>query len=83
MMQALAEGFAILKKTKYKFDLDRVADIYNHGSVIESRLVGWLKNAFNVYGDELKEVSGSVGHTGEGTWTVKTAKRVKNKGQGY
>jgi 6-phosphogluconate dehydrogenase len=79
MMQALAEGFAILKKSKYKLDLTRVADIYNHGSVIESRLVGWLEKAFELHGEDLGGVSGSVKHTGEGAWTVKTAKEMKLK----
>ncbi|MBI2613092.1 glucose-6-phosphate dehydrogenase [Candidatus Kaiserbacteria bacterium] len=79
MMQAIGEGFAIMKKSKYKLDLTRVSDIYNHGSVIESRLVGWLKKAFEVHGEGLADVSGSVGHTGEGAWTVKTAKELKLK----
>ncbi len=77
MMQSLAEGFALLKKSKYKLDLIRVADIYNHKSVIESRLVGWMKKALEEYGEDLKDVSGSVAHTGEGEWTVKTAKKHK------
>lgn len=77
MMQALAEGFTIMKKYSSKLDLYRVADVYNHKSVIESRLVGWLKNAFEKYGKDLNEVSGSVSHTGEGEWTVKTAKELK------
>jgi len=76
MMQALAEGFAILKKSKFKFDLSRVAEIYNHGSVIESRLVGWLRNGLEIYGDDFKSVSGKVALTGEGEWTVKTAKEL-------
>ncbi len=76
MMQALAEGFAILKKSKYKLNLTNVADIYDHGSVIESRLVSWLKGAFELHGEDLKAVSGSVAHTGEGLWTVKTAKKM-------
>lgn len=76
MMQSLAEGFALMKKSTYKLDLKRVADIYNHGSVIESRLVGWLKNAFEQHGSDLSAVSGSVGHTGEGEWTAKTAKEM-------
>ena len=76
MMQSLAEGFAVLKKSKYKLDLARVADIYNHKSVIESRLVGWMKGAFEKYGTDLKKVSGTVGHTGEGKWTVKSAKKM-------
>lgn len=79
MMQAIAEGFTILKKSKYKLDLTRIADVYNHGSVIESRLVEWLKNALEMHGEDLKDVSGAVGHTGEGEWTVKTAKELKVK----
>ena len=74
MMQSLAEGFSILKKSKYKLDLDRVADIYNHGSVIESRLVSWVIGAIKTHGKDFKNVSGKVGHTGEGEWTIKTAK---------
>ncbi len=76
MMQAIAEGFTILKKSKYKLDLTRVSDIYNHGSVIESRLIGWLKEAFEVYGKDLKSVSSSVEQTGEGAWTVNAAKEM-------
>lgn len=77
MMQSIAEGFAILKKSKFKLDLKKVADIYNHKSVIESRLVGWLKSAYEKYGEDLKSISSTVAHTGEGEWTVKTAKELK------
>ncbi|MBI2046359.1 MAG: glucose-6-phosphate dehydrogenase [Parcubacteria group bacterium] len=77
MMQAIAEGFAVMKKYSSKLDLKKVADIYNHKSVIESRLVGWLKDAFDTYGKDLDEVSGRVSHTGEGEWTVKTARELK------
>lgn len=79
MMQALAEGFAILKKAKFNLNLLDVASIYNNGSVIESRLVGWLERAFEVHGDALKDVSGTVAHTGEGAWTVETATVLKLK----
>ena len=76
MMQAIAEGFDILKKSAYKLDLSRVADVYNHGSVIESRLVGWLKDAFELHGENLTSISGSVAQTGEGAWTANTAKEL-------
>jgi len=79
MMQALAEGFTILKRAKYRLDLARIADVYNHGSVIESKLVDWLENAFKLYSDNLKNISGKVKHTGEGEWTVKTAEELKLK----
>ncbi len=76
MMQALAEGFTILKASPYQLDLGRVTDSYNHGSVIESRLIGWLKQAFERHGENLDGVTGSVAHTGEGAWTVATAQTL-------
>jgi glucose-6-phosphate 1-dehydrogenase len=76
MMQAIAEGINILKHVSYKLDLTKVADIYNHGSVIESRLTGWLYDAFQIYGTDLNEVSGTVAHTGEGAWTVEVANKL-------
>jgi len=76
MMQALAEGFAVMKASPYNLDLERVADLYNHRSVIESRLVGWLKTAYERSGPELKDISGSVVQSGEGMWTVDAAKEL-------
>jgi len=79
MMQSIAEGFNILKKSSYSLDLKRIAEVYNNGAVIESRLMGWLKNAFELHGEDLGAVSGKVGHSGEGQWTVDTAKAMKLK----
>ncbi|HVN26669.1 MAG TPA: glucose-6-phosphate dehydrogenase [Candidatus Paceibacterota bacterium] len=79
MMQAIAEGFGLMKKSPFKLDLKKIANVYNHGSVIESRLVGWLESAFNDYGTDLKAVSGSVAYTGEGEWTIRSAKKIKMK----
>jgi len=76
MMQALAEGFEVLKKSSYRLPLKNIANLYNHGSVVESHLVQWLEGAYKEYGEDLKKISGSVGHTGEGEWTVKTAKKL-------
>jgi 6-phosphogluconate dehydrogenase len=76
MMQAIAEGFAIMKNSSYNLDLDRVCDIYQHGSVIESRLVGWMKSAYEAHGPDMNGVTGSPKHTGEGAWTVQTAKEM-------
>jgi len=76
MMQALAEGFAIMKASPYDLDMPKIADLYNHKSVIESRLVGWLKNAFERYGKELSGISGSAAQSGEGMWTVDAAKEL-------
>ncbi|MBI3624049.1 glucose-6-phosphate dehydrogenase [Candidatus Saccharibacteria bacterium] len=76
MMQAIAEGFTILNKADFGLNLEDIANVYNHGSVIESRLMKWLEQAFQLHGASLKKVSGNVGHTGEGEWTVEAAKRL-------
>jgi len=76
MMQALAEGFAVLKASPFDLDMTKIADLYNHKSVIESRLVGWLKSAFEQYGKELNGISGSAAQSGEGMWTVEAAKEL-------
>lgn len=76
MMQALAEGFSILKKAQFKFRLKDVANIYNQNSIITSRLTGWLEDGFKEYGDDLSGASSIVAHTGEGEWTVQAAKEL-------
>jgi 6-phosphogluconate dehydrogenase len=76
MMQAIAEGFAILKKSKLKIKVKDAVRIYSRKSVIESRLISWLSSAFDAYGEDLKKISGSVAHTGEGEWTVKAGKEL-------
>jgi glucose-6-phosphate 1-dehydrogenase len=76
MMQAIAEGFTVLEASDYAVDLSRAAEVYNRGSVIESRLVGWLAEGFEVFGQSLEGVAGSVGHTGEGAWTIETAETL-------
>lgn len=76
MMQALAEGFTILKKSPFRFRLRDIAKVYNNNSIITSRLVGWLKEGFEQYGEDLSEASTIVAHTGEGEWTVRTAKEL-------
>lgn len=76
MMQALAEGFAVMKASDFGLDLTKITDVYNHQSVIESRLVGWLRAAFAQHGEDLKGISGSAAQSGEGMWTVEAGKEL-------
>jgi glucose-6-phosphate 1-dehydrogenase len=76
MMQAIAEGFAVMKKSPYNLDLKKITNVYNHGSVIESRLIGWLQSGYEAHGEDLSDVTGTVAHTGEGAWTVEAAKEL-------
>ena len=76
MMQAIGEGFEIMKKSDFKINLTEVTRVYNNKSVIESRLTKWLLNAYKEHGEELKGISGEVSHSGEGQWTVETAEEL-------
>lgn len=77
MMQSIAEGFSIMRRTpEYKLDMQQVAELFNHGSVIESRLVGWLAEAYKTFGNDLSAASGSAAASGEGLWTTQVAQRL-------
>lgn len=75
MMQAIAEGAAVLKQSQFNIDMAKVFEIYNNRSVIESRLVGWTHEAL-VEDPELNEISSKIDHTGEGEWTVEAAREL-------
>lgn len=74
MMQSIAEGFNLLKESEYNYSLSSVAELYQKRSVIESRLVGWLQEGFLKFGENLEGISGEVSASGEGEWTVNTAR---------
>lgn len=76
MMQAIGEGFEVMKKAPFDLDLTEITRLYNTGSVIESRLVGWLYEGYQKEGENLEKISGSVAHSGEGQWTVEAAKEL-------
>jgi 6-phosphogluconate dehydrogenase len=67
---------AVMKAADFRLDLAKIADVYNHRSVIESRLVGWLQSAFLQYGEDFTGISGSVAQSGEGLWTVEAGKKL-------
>lgn len=69
MMQAYAEGFEILEKSRYDLDLRAIADLWNHGSVIRSWLLELSERAF-AEDPKLSSIRGYVSDSGEGRWTV-------------
>lgn len=79
MMQSIGEGFEVMEKSPFKLNLHSIAGVYNHGSVITSRLVGWLTEAYAKFGDGLSTdecCSGKVSQSGEGQWTLEAAKEL-------
>lgn len=80
MMESIGEGLAILKNSDFKYDFTKLLDLYNHRSVVESRLVGWALDAFKV-DPELSDISSAIGSGGSGKrvpgeadWTVDVAR---------
>jgi 6-phosphogluconate dehydrogenase len=73
LMQAYAEGFEILHRSEFPIDLQRVAGLWNHGSVVRSWLLELLERAYAAEGDDLERIRGWVADSGEGRWTVQTA----------
>jgi 6-phosphogluconate dehydrogenase len=70
LMQAYAEGFAILKrKAELGLDLHQVAEIWRHGSVVRSRLLDLISDALADQPD-LSGIAPHVADSGEGRWTV-------------
>jgi 6-phosphogluconate dehydrogenase len=73
MMQAYAEGFAILhKKTALSLDVARIAELWRHGSVVRSWLLDLTARALRE-DPALEKVAPYVGDSGEGRWTVAEA----------
>ena len=72
LLQAYGEGFEILEKSAYEYDLGQIAELWCHGSVVRSWLLELLVLAFR---DDpgLKDIRGYVDDTGEGRWTVAAA----------
>jgi 6-phosphogluconate dehydrogenase len=72
MMAAIGEGFEVLEKSDFKYDYEKVARVWNNGSVIRSWLMELTENAFSKY-PNLDEIKGIMHSSGEGKWTVETA----------
>lgn len=73
MMQAYAEGFAILeKKDAMDFDLGALAEIWRHGSVVRSWLLDLTADALKK-NPQMSGIAPYVSDSGEGRWTVAEA----------
>ncbi len=69
MMQAYAEGFEILQRSRYDYDLRAICSLWNQGSVVRSWLLELAEKAFEKDAN-LDSIQGYVEDSGEGRWTV-------------
>jgi 6-phosphogluconate dehydrogenase len=73
MMQALAEGFELLKaKADFDLDLHQIGKIWQHGSVVRSWLLDLIVRALET-DQNLPGVRDWVADSGEGRWTLQEA----------
>jgi len=69
MMQAYAEGFELMQASPYKPDLAKVAELWDHGSVVRSWLLQLAARAL-AEDPSLAQLTGYVEDSGEGRWTL-------------
>ncbi|WP_082233275.1 phosphogluconate dehydrogenase (NAD(+)-dependent, decarboxylating) [Halobacillus massiliensis] len=72
MMQAIGEGFDILHKSEFDYNYEKVAKVWNNGSVVRSWLMELMEQAF-AKDANLDDLRGVMNSSGEGKWTVETA----------
>ena len=73
VLESYAEGYAILKKSKYKLNLEKVSKVWSNGSVIRSWITELAQRAFRNHTNELKGYKGKVGGGETGMWASKIA----------
>jgi 6-phosphogluconate dehydrogenase len=70
MMQAYAEGFALLRgREEFHLDLAAIAESWRHGSVVRSWLLD-LTAEFLRQDQDLADLAPVVADSGEGRWTA-------------
>lgn len=72
MMQSLGEGFEILEKSRYKFDLSKIADLWQKGTIVSGFLADRAAEALEK-DVGLDSFAGPISRSGEGDWTIEAA----------
>jgi 6-phosphogluconate dehydrogenase len=72
MLQAYGEGFELLKSSQFTLDLEKIAHLWNQGSVVRSWLLELAESALHK-DPTLASIRGYVEDSGEGRWTVEEA----------
>ncbi|RXK85057.1 decarboxylating 6-phosphogluconate dehydrogenase [Chlorobaculum sp. 24CR] len=72
MMQAIGEGFDLLRASGFDLDNETVARVWSNGSVIRGWLMELAGKAF-AQDNDLGWLGGKVADSGEGRWTVEAA----------
>jgi 6-phosphogluconate dehydrogenase len=72
MLAAYGEGFELMNASDFKLDLPKIAELWNHSSVVRSWLLELAVDALRKE-PNLDSIKGYVEDSGEGRWTVQEA----------
>jgi 6-phosphogluconate dehydrogenase len=72
MMQAIGEGFDVLKASPFDLDYQAISKVWANGSIIEGLLMDMVVSAFDK-DETLSSIQGRVDDSGEGRWTIEEA----------
>jgi len=75
MMQAIGEGLEIIEKSEFDVNFEKLTNVWNNGSIIESALIGYMNKAF-AKDLKLESLKGKIDDSGEGKWTLIEAMRL-------
>jgi 6-phosphogluconate dehydrogenase len=77
MMQAISEGVALINaKTEYDVDMSKLLDVWNHGSIVQSNLIGFLKEAYDENDNSILSEEDEIGDLGTGRWSTEEALKL-------
>jgi len=69
MLEAIGEGFELLEASPFDVDLQQVAELWQHGSVVRSWLTELAARAF-AKDPRLEGITGQVGGGATGSWAI-------------
>lgn len=73
-MQAIGEGFEVLEKSPYKFDLIKVAQLYRQNTLISGFMMDRTEEAL-LADPKLEKLDGVIAESGEAKWTIEEAEK--------
>ncbi|MGE5673060.1 MAG: phosphogluconate dehydrogenase (NAD(+)-dependent, decarboxylating) [Mycobacterium leprae] len=72
MLEAIGEGFELLESGPYDLDYHKIAELWNHGSVIRGWLMELMARAFG-RDPKLEGLEGNIGGGSTGSWAIEEA----------
>ncbi|MBI4084454.1 MAG: NADP-dependent phosphogluconate dehydrogenase [Candidatus Levybacteria bacterium] len=74
-MQSLGEGFGVLKNAEYGFDLQKIAKLWQKGTLVSGFMLDRTVDALDK-DSNLSDIAGTIGSaSGETVWTIEEAKK--------